>query len=233
MKNLLKQLTVLFIFAGLISPCMAQTFSVGPKLGIHIATWGGPDIDDYYYGDNNLEYRTGLLAGAAFEFGFNDLLALQPELLFMQKGAKNSADYSYPGYEISAEAGIIFNYIEVPVSLKFKFGFGGGNGLYLSTGPSFGFLMSGKTILKSTVNGETEKETDSIDFDDNELNRIDLGLTIGTGVFFNAGLGVVFLDGRYVYGLADIDGEDSDFSIFNRGFSIGVGYLFTISGGDE
>ncbi len=237
MKNLLKQLTALFIFAALISPCMAQTFSVGPKLGVHIATWGGPDVDDYfgyyYYENGDPEYRTGLLAGAAFELGFTDLLALQPELLFMQKGFQNTFNFNYPGYDYSIKSSFALNYLELPVSLKFKFGFGSGNGLYLSTGPSFGYLMSAKQIAKFTLNGDKQKRTETIDLDDAGFRRFDLGLTVGTGVFIKAGPGAVFLDGRYVFGFVDLEEEDPDFSVFNRGFSIGVGYLIAISGGDE
>jgi len=91
------------------------------------------------------------------------------------------------------------DYINIPVILQYMFD----NGFRLQAGPQLGILVRADNR--------------------NDLNPIDLGLSIGVSyVVPSTGFGV---DARYNYGLSNINKNDAVKS-FNRGLQLGVFYIF-------
>lgn len=216
----MKNLKFLLIFVSLVlfaySYSFAQ-FSVGPRMGINLATiTSDPDNRD------DIVQNLGFQFGAVGNIEFNELLSLQPELLFSQKGIKfkNGSDYIK----------LTTNYLEIPVLIKVSFGSDDFKGFF-NAGPYFGYWLSGKSII--CFDGKTEK--DIYEFDDegnNQDNRLDLGLSFGGGMAFKIGSGNLIFDLRYGLGLADMnkiegDKPDNYTKSLNRVIGISLGYLFS------
>lgn len=99
------------------------------------------------------------------------------------------------------------DYINVPLLVQYMFD----NGFRIQAGPQLGFLINAKA-----------ENIDSVDIKD-DFKSADLGLSVGASyVHPPTGFGV---DARYNLGLSDIS-ENSDVKSTNRGFQIGVFYLF-------
>lgn len=188
---------------------LSAQISIGPKAGINLANVGGDGTDGF-----DTKSIVGLQFGAAAEISVNEMIAVQPELLYFQKGT--SIDFGSFGGEVDQ----VLNYLEIPVLLKLKFGQEGGPKFFGTVGPSFGFGLNGK--LKSDAGDE------DIDFDDDEIKKLDISASIGAGAEFAAGPGNLFIDVRYLLGLSTTDDSEFDADIKNRGIGIGVGYLIPI-----
>jgi hypothetical protein len=96
------------------------------------------------------------------------------------------------------------NYVNVPLLFQYMFD----NGFRLQAGPQVGFLVSA--------------EMDGTDVKDN-LNGIDFGIGIGAS-YINPASNFGF-DVRYNHGLSSIN-ENENIDSYNRGFQLGVFYLF-------
>jgi len=151
--------------------------------------------------------RPGFTGGLFVVWPADRRFALQAEALFTQKGAK------FEGPNFSARTTI--NYVEAPVLLRISSAKSNGMSLHGFAGPSFGFWVSGET--KSTVQGQQ-----GIDEIDNDFKRFDLGLVLGAGVEF----GRLVVDGRYTWGLLDIDKQIDEATIRNRSFAFMTGVRF-------
>jgi hypothetical protein len=112
--------------------------------------------------------------------------------------------FSAQGAKYGDDQKLDLNYLNVPVMFQYMFD----NGFRLQAGPQVGFLLSA--------------EADGNDVKDN-LNGTDLGLGIGMG-YVNPESNFGF-DLRYNHGLSNIN-ENDNFDSFNRGFQLGVFYLF-------
>jgi hypothetical protein len=179
-----------------------------PRAGVSISNIALSDELKEFLGDN--ESSIGFVIGAGVEFPIaGELLALQPELLFHQRGSKLTFDED--GF--SQEMTVKLNYLELPVLLKAKFGM-----FSVYAGPSIAYGIGGSYKSKYSYQGQTFEETGKVKFGDEPDNfegddiyvdnALDYNANIGAGVK----LGPVIIDLRYVLGLANIQDEDPDFS---------------------
>ena len=182
---------------------------IGVRAGVNIAT---QSYDDDYDGDPSS--IIGLNLGLVYELVLTDNISLQPEIHFIQKGAKEKFDDFFGSGEVS----ITLNYLELAVMGKFNvLNFGDNGNFYLGLTPHLGYGLNGKFKFEF----EGESETEDIDFDEDGINRIDFGVGFGLGASF----GNLFIDARYNLGLANLNDSD-DFTINNRGLLVGIGYKF-------
>jgi len=152
--------------------------------------------------DNGVKYDTkaGFNLGLIGHIHLDKQFAIQPELVYSGQGAKYNAD----GTEVKLNLG----YINVPVLFQYMFD----NGFRIEAGPQIGFLISAKS----------EANNNSVDVKNN-LKSVDAGLGVGVSyVNPSSGFGI---DGRYNIGLSNIN-ENSSVKSMNRGFQLGVFYLF-------
>ena len=204
----MKKLFLSLILATVVFSANAQINFI-PKAGISIASVNTNPVS------NDIQYTTGFQVGAALEFEVNDMFAIQPELLFIQKG------YKLGGSGITLVNTL--NYIEIPLLAKIKFGteellF------HVNAGPSLGILVSG---AEKVTGGKTynltigSKETD-------DIKRTDFGLQFGGGLTFSN----IVLDLRYGLGLSSTSNEPSgsNDTVKNKAISITVGYSIPIGG---
>lgn len=226
MKHLFK-ITFLFCLLFLAATAGAQV-SFGVRGGLINAKWDTPDEDSLLIGEGSLGSRNGLLFGAVAEIRFNEGFAIQPEVHFIQKGTKSESTFADPQIgELLSESNVIINYIEIPVMLKGGFALGPVR-IDLLAGPSVGYAASGKSKFKTFLNGVLAEEgEEKLDFEDADFRRLDVGLQGGASVSFELGESLrLFVDGRYLFGLTNLNSGDEDFTVKNRGAALTGGALF-------
>jgi hypothetical protein len=155
-------------------------------------------LNSYTFNNDNSSFdaKTGLNIGLLGHIHLDEQFALQPELVFSMQGAK------------SGNTNYNLDYINVPVLLQYMFD----NGFRIQGGPQLGFL----------INAKAESNNSSADIKD-DFKSVDLGLSLGASYIHTpTSLGI---DARYNLGLSDIS-ESSGVQSTNRGFQIGIFYLF-------
>ena len=216
MKKPLLNLLALFVLFSFAVQVHAQ--SVGVKAGVNIASWAGDDIFD----EDVFSSITGLQFGAVAVLPVSDKFAIQPELLFLQKGFENEIDFLSEKIITTTT----LNYLEIPILARITLT-EGPTQIFVNAGPSIGLGLGG--TIKSEAGGVEEEE--DFDFDENDTNSFDLGLAVGAGVQFEVGPGNLFIDVRYLLGLSGLDdseNEEEQIDAFNRGIGASVGFLFPI-----
>jgi len=209
-----KKLAVLAICcAFLFSSPLSGQISLGFQGGLSLATVGGSDLDDLDAG-----YRKGIGLGVFLELPVSDLLSIQPEILYLQKGTQESeqdVDYTFA-----------LDYVEIPVLLRINIPVEGTVAPYFLVGPALGFKAG------CEVSGEDDEVELNVDCDEAEIEikSLDLGAVIGAGLSFEAGPGDFHLGARYNYGLTILDDSGEDDDIKSRAFSFLVGYSFPMGG---
>jgi hypothetical protein len=169
-----------------------------------------------------LKYKAGLLAGAFLGIPITDVVSIEPQVLFSQKGAKVEGT----GNNSDLEGSIRINYIEVPVLLKLWFpGYNSQVTPFLFAGPAVGFKVSCKAegvILAVTGDRDCE-EVEVI-----SVKSTDFSGTVGGGIKFRAGNQLVILDARYTHGFTNINDSNDDRDIKNRAFAVTIGLGFAL-----
>jgi hypothetical protein len=202
---------------ALASSALAQARSplrptIGPVAGIDYFTIGGPDA-----GENNTS-REAIFAGVALTTPLSGRFFVQPQLLYVQKGAKNA----FVDPQLGMVDGTIKTaYFEVPVLLGINLGGDGDVVLHLVAGPSVGIELSCDLEVSALGQSMTSRCGD-IGF---SMKTLDAGVTAGGGITFPVGSFAISLDARYTRGLlAIVDGSNTR----NQGFSVGAGIAFAL-----
>lgn len=214
----IKLLLALLFVVGLGFTSMAQTISVGPRVGVNFATQKVSGSDDDFADDWNDDVKSngGLQIGAVANIMVNEMFSIQPELLYVQKGYKFEED------EVSVKGK--YGYLEAPILAKISFGTEQLQG-FVTAGPTIGYWMSGKDTYE--FEGEEEEEEVEFDNDDDGVeNRTELGGSIGLGLAYKVGAGALNFDVRYGAGFSSIYDSEDDSKLKNEGISISIAYLF-------
>lgn len=117
--------TVIAFFA--LTTTHAQGVDFGIKLGANFST-----LSDAAGAKN----KTGFHGGVFLGLKFNEKLALQPELLYSQQGAKLDI------------GDVDLNYVNIPVVVKYYLV----KGLNLQVGPQFGFVVDDNFVIGEPEN---------------------------------------------------------------------------------
>lgn len=223
MKKIILSLALL---AGFASAANAQTgVHYGIKGGYNLATFAGPD-------SKSSEYKSGFSAGGFLNFGIADIISIQPELLYSQKGASIA---NFQGTTGSADARFksTIGYLDVPVMVRVNAG-DNGKGLFFELGPQGSFVLHNRDF---TQTGNTSTQTtDNTSTDD--LNKVVLGYAAGLGYQLTSGLSLglrytgdfsqVYKDGAsktYTSALYT-GGNGKNPNVRNSVFQFQVGYSF-------
>ena len=156
--------------------------------------------------------KIGIRAGAIADIGIGEHFAIQPGILFSQRGGKEKVDAGPFG---SFESETTVNYIEIPVYVLYKFDAGPGR-VFAGLGPDLGYALSGKVKVDGL--GEQDVEFGS---DSTQAKRINFCANFVAGYELNMG---VFIRAGYSLGLSNI--ANSDPSVKNNAIILSVGYIF-------
>ncbi|MVN77882.1 outer membrane beta-barrel protein [Hymenobacter sp. HMF4947] len=191
-----------FLSIGLIAGISCAAQAQGVKFGVK----AGASLTDLTNGDGNA-YKFGFNGGVLANFGFNDMISIQPEVLYSMKGTKNKDN---------SDNRINMNYIDVPVLVKVATG---ATGLFFEAGPQVGFLASAKYKVSGA------------DFDVKDaFKSVDFGYAAGLGFQVASGPMVGL---RYNGGFTNV-GKDATVNgvkiesgnVKNSAFQLYVGYTF-------
>ena len=157
------------------------------------------------------------------EVPITDMLAFESGLILGTKGTKMHEEIDMDGI-VDMKFNTNLLYLDIPLNLKAYFDAGGVKA-YGSFGPYFGMGLSGKMKVKAEYDGETEEESEDIewgsDAEEDDLKRLDFGLAFGAGV----DLKPITIGVSYGLGLANISAyTDGGASIKNSLIALSVGY---------
>ncbi len=113
----------------------------GVKAGLNLATIAVEDVDE-----NN--FKAGFHAGLSAKFPLTESFALQPEVLFTQKGAKTVYNSDFLGFDIAdGETTYNLNYIDIPVYAVYNFT----DNFNLHLGPYLGILVDASADTQAEI----------------------------------------------------------------------------------
>lgn len=183
----------------------------GVRSAINIATWNTNNIEF----EKTVKNVVGFSICGFAEIKVVDKFSIQPELHIIQKG--------YQGIEEdSINIKLRLDYFELPLHIKFNFVNENFNSFILA-GPYVGLLFGGQR--KEWVR-ESEVFTRNVSFIDRNprYERLDFGLSFGGGVKIKDR---ITIDVRYAIGMhGGLDRFNNTYNPKNRGFQIGLGYVF-------
>jgi len=192
---------------------LSGQISLGFQGGLSLATVGGSDLDDL-----DPSYRKGFGLGAFLELPVGEVLSIQPEFLYLQKGMQES--------EQGVDVTFAIDYVEIPVLLRINVPVEGNIAPYFLVGPAVAFKAG------CEIRGEDQGVEVTVDCDEAEveIKSMDLGGVVGVGLSFGAGPGNFHVGARYNYGLTILDDSGEDDDVKSRAFSFLAGYSFPVGG---
>jgi hypothetical protein len=201
-------------------PAAAQSpISIGPMAGVSFYTFTGNDADIYGtdLGANfSKGSRVGFIGGGFAEFEFGKVFAIEPQVLYVQKGAKY--DVQLTDGSGSASATLKLDYIQVPLLFKAEYREAGRDyAPSLFVGPAIAFKTSCK--ITASAAGQSASEDCATD----TVNSTDFSLIFGLGFE----LSKFVLQARYDLGLTNVP-QESGVDLKNGGFAITLGYGFAL-----
>ena len=194
MKRLVTAVLVLAAAAALAAAPARAGMAFGVKGGVSISQVQADLLDT----DN----RTGFVGGVYGAFDLTPMVGIQPELLFVRKGAKLfSTDLEVGGIPLG-EFGTTLDvdYVEVPVLLRVSLPVAEPLGVRLLAGP----VASLKVDEKLSTTGLVGYSLDS-----DQVKTTDFGIAVGAAVALRQDTFALVGEGRYTFGLTNV----SDLSI--------------------
>ncbi len=180
----------LFFTTAFTNDAKAQDSEVGIKGGANFSNFFNDEVDD-----QNL--RIGFQGGLFFKAALTDFFAIQPEVLYTQKGSTTKYDKFLTGEGDITQK---LDYIEVPILAVINLG----ENLNVHAGPYLAYLMNA-----SIENNNENNVFDGIEeLNEGDYERLDFGLAVGVGFEFE----VIRFGIRYDYGLKNV-GKDQDFTL--------------------
>jgi hypothetical protein len=244
--------TLFLVVVGLTQA--GKTIAQSTWVGVH----GGLSIPDLSGGSGNAissDYTSRLAGnfGIQAEYGFTQKFSIDVELNYAGQGGKRDGlqpvtnlpqqyqslvppgDYLYGNFKNTAA----FDYLELPIMARLKWG--KAFKFYVNAGPYLGLLLHaeektrGSSYIYEDSQGTTPISPAPVDFTSNtnitsDIHKFNVGVTGGIGISQSfGGRNLVFLDGRFEYGLLNIqkyseDGKDNTGNVLiSLGYSRRIG----------
>lgn len=157
---------------------------------------GGLNLSNVTNSDGKM--KPSIYVGAFAEFGVNDWLGIQPEVVYSRQGTADG------------DLKLRFNYLNIPVMAKFYVL----DQLSVETGPQFGILLNAK--MKNKVDGK------NVTADVDGAKNFDVSWGIGASYRFLSNFDATL---RYNIGLTKVFDTGTD-TPKNGVLQLGVGYRF-------
>lgn len=203
-----KKILTTLCLLGFISLSNAQESSTtGARFGVK----GGVNFTNLYVDDvDDTNMLTSFNAGVFVELPITQGVAIVPELNYSRKGSEVQNTILTETYKSKFK----LSYLEMPVLLKLNLV----PNFNLHAGPYVAYLLNAKT----DVVDENGDRVESFEYDTDDFNKLDFGLSAGLGFDFNNfGIGA-----RYNYGLSEIDKDNNANGAKNSAFNLYVALKF-------
>lgn len=161
----------------------AQSMKSGIKGGLNVSNLYVDDVEDE-------DARFGFHAGIFAQYPIGEFFAIQPELLYSNKGSK--ATYDVLG--LTGDYQLNLNYLDLPVLAVFKLG----EAAEIHAGVYLAYLLAASTSTEGDFGDDYEE------LDKDHFNSFDFGLVGGFAMNFNP----VTIGLRYNYGLNQLSDSD-------------------------
>jgi hypothetical protein len=208
----------------------------GALIGLSSTSITDADVGDFGEIGVNAETkrRMGFQLGAYLTQALTNSVSFQPEIHYIQKGAKVSVtvtDIEGVQTTADAEASVKLAYLEVPLLLRLDMGSEGGSVRpFLLAGPAVALRIScnlGLGVEGASFNTDCAESFEDETESDDPFKKFDAGIMVGGGVAGTMGSLPVSLQVRYSYGLINIARDPIDNrSPKNTGISLlfGIGF---------
>lgn len=203
-----KKILTTLCLLGFISLSNAQESSTtGARFGVK----GGVNFTNLYVDNvDDTNMLTSFNAGVFVELPITQGVAIVPELNYSRKGSEVQNTILTETYKSKFK----LSYLEMPVLLKLNLV----PNFNLHAGPYVAYLLNAKT----DVVDENGDRVESFEYDTDDFNKLDFGLSAGLGFDFNNfGIGA-----RYNYGLSEIDKDNNANGAKNSAFNLYVALKF-------
>lgn len=177
-----------------------EELKVGIKAGINYSNVYSESGDDYV-----ADGKVGFAGGVFVSIPLNQLIGIQPELLYSQKGFKTEGTFF--------DGKVTSNHLDLPVHLQIK----PTENISLLVGPQLSYLLS----TKYEINGLSLVDEEDLE---DENNRATFG--ISAGVDFTVQNFLISARGSWDLSKFNKDNSTSDINYKNQLFQITLGYRF-------
>ena len=194
-------------------PARAQQFTGAIKIGGAVTSLSGESR-----AETDFDLRAGLTGGVALGYDFGNGLLIQPEILYVVKGAYADTELVLDGEPRDIRARFDLTYLDVPVLLVYRFERRGIQPK-LFAGPSVAYKLDARVRFRVRgSDGPTQSE------EDESIEPIDYGAVVGAGAeFFISGQRVSF-DVRALLGQANV--RETAPELNNTGVAFFLGVVF-------
>jgi hypothetical protein len=190
-KRLIKEgILIISMMFILITAVKAQRFHGGIMAGGVVSQVQG----DSYGGFD----KFGIYAGGFVNLAFSDMISLQTEINFIQKGSRDNADYDKEKYDSYL---LRLNYIEVPLLFRLTFF----DRLTAEIGPTMDVLVSSS---ERNELGPVENEV--------QLRPVTMSGIIGASVFVIPKLEIKFRFSMSILSIRESVGDDEYYGFYKR-----------------
>ena len=172
------------------APAVALTKDVGVIGGFNFSTL---TIE----GQSGIDARSAFAVGGVLDLGLRPRFGIRIEPMYLRGGGDATNRNAYWGTMDGAEFKL--DYIGIPVLAHYDFGTNDKRNPYVLGGFGFNFALNQEAELTQGQDRET------VDLSD-VLNPIDVTLEVGAGISFPAGYNRWALDGRFGYGITNMNG---------------------------
>lgn len=188
----MKKQILILLTAGLFAALFTDANAQNSRIGIKGGATSYQTTTEFGGIESTSDSKIGFTAGLFAEFALSNIISIQPEVLYVQKGGEdNDEDFG--------DSAMTLSYVDVPLLLKLNVPLEGSVKPYAIGGPYVGYLID------ATDDFEGESEDIKDFFED-----LNYGVMFGAGV----NIGSFHIDIRYDMGLANIYAGNEEFDEF-------------------
>ncbi len=145
------------------------------KVGINGSTFRGDS-------DTDFSSITRFSGGVGLSFGIGNGFRIQPEVLYVAKGAQGEGTLEFEGIDdpVDVKATFDLTYLEVPILLVYQFE-SRGIRPQIFAGPTFARKLDAQIRFRAAAGGPEMRD------EDQSVESSDIGLTIGAGLEMDVG----------------------------------------------
>jgi len=192
---------MLTTLTALITEVAAQT-SLGVKGGYTASSLRGDDAGD-------IDWQSGFAGGLFVNIAVFQAFAIQPELLFRQRGAYNRNE------TFNINQRINLSYLDVPILFKLRIPIDETFYPHVYIGPQFSYNLRGDYEVEAFDAITVQRELD--------VRKVDAGGVMGFGLDIKSDRFFFTADFRYGLGGINIDSSDEPFLLKNKDLSVLLG----------
>jgi len=197
-----------------VGPVAADTTIVlGPKLGLNAATMVGDELEAAAGASWEPGYMTGGMIGAFVSFALTDNWAIQPEVIYSQKGSNWEEIVSRGDTTRNTATKAELLYVEVPVLVKYTIPKTGRFQPFFYAGPVIGFNTTSSLKVETIVEDDDTKLFHDSYYSSNIHNAKSIIIegTVGIGVEWKLGSNMLIFEGRYTRSFGAVFEDVDDF----------------------